>query len=125
MGEIGRVESEPAMARPSGPLWIAVSVLVLILMAYWWLLIENQRSQLAYAERQLELRAEQTSEALAMQIHVLMAEGVSERDHQKQQSPDQRSFGRGKVAEGCQAMGYATGRPPHASGKQMTRLKGR
>lgn len=73
MGKIGRVESVPAVAQPPGLLRIAVSVLVLILMAYWWLLIDNQRSQLAYAERQLELRAEQTSEALAMQIHVLMA----------------------------------------------------
>ena len=73
MGKIGGVENAPGAAHPSGLLRIAVSILVLVLLAYWWLLLDNQRSQLAYAERQLELRAEQTSEALAMQIHVLMS----------------------------------------------------
>src|SRR5690606_8854039 len=41
--------------------------------AYWWVLLDNQRSQLAYAESQLKLRAEQTSEALATQIQVVIS----------------------------------------------------
>lgn len=60
-------------AQPSTVLWVAYSALVLVLGAYWWVLLDNQRSQLAYAESQLKLRAEQTSEALATQIQVVMS----------------------------------------------------
>ncbi|CEA05125.1 sensory box/GGDEF domain/EAL domain-containing protein [Pseudomonas saudimassiliensis] len=60
-------------AQPSTVLWVAYSALVLVLGAYWWVLLDNQRSQLAYAESQLTLRAEQTSEALATQIQIVMS----------------------------------------------------
>ncbi|SDS15818.1 PAS domain S-box-containing protein/diguanylate cyclase (GGDEF) domain-containing protein [Halopseudomonas litoralis] len=62
-----------AKGYSGGFLWAAVSVLLVVLAAYWWLLLDNQRSQLDYAEKQLELRAQQTSEALATQIQVLVS----------------------------------------------------
>ncbi|MEJ6655365.1 MAG: hypothetical protein QNL70_05110 [Pseudomonas sp.] len=57
MGKIDKEERAPAAAR-TGFLWIAISFLVLILTAYWWLLINSQRSQLAHAKQQLELPAQ-------------------------------------------------------------------
>lgn len=73
MGTIVGSNTSPNATHLSVVLWVAYSALLLILGAYWWLLLDNQRSQLAYAESQLQLRAEQTSDALATQIQVVMS----------------------------------------------------
>ena len=71
---MGKADSHSSgVMSSSGFLWIGTSVLIFIVASYWWLLIDNQRSQFDYAEQQVALRAQQTSEALAVQVHVLVS----------------------------------------------------
>lgn len=53
--------------------WILLLSLLLVLGGYWWWLLDEHRSQLLYAEQQLQLRAEQTSGALASQVEILIS----------------------------------------------------
>lgn len=55
MGKIGGVENAPGAAHPSGLLRIAVSILVLVLLAYWWLLLNNRGYYLARSIRQNDI----------------------------------------------------------------------
>lgn len=71
---MGKTDSHSSGVMSSSAfLWVVDSVLIYIFACYWWLLIDSQRSQLDYAEQQVALRAQQTSEALAAQIHVLVS----------------------------------------------------
>lgn len=71
---MGKTDSHSSGVMSSSAfLWVGASVLIFIFTCYWWLLLDSQRSQLDYAERQVALRAQQTSEALAAQIHVLVS----------------------------------------------------
>lgn len=53
--------------------YVALLVVGLACLSYWWVLLDSQRTRLAYAEEQLQLRAQQTSQALALQVDTLMA----------------------------------------------------
>lgn len=50
----------------------ALGTAVLACCAYWWLLLGQQREQIAFAETQTQLRATQTSRTLAAQMETLM-----------------------------------------------------
>lgn len=53
--------------------WFLVVVLLFALGAYWWWRLNEHNNQLSYAESQLQLRAEQTSNALASQAGILIS----------------------------------------------------